>query len=258
MLVLNFGKLSRRRISALAAAVAAVSFAPRARAATSTWNGNGNSVNWSVTGNWTGGAPSSSSSTNLIFAGTNNDGTAATPLNQNITSGFNFSNITFNSGGGSFFLGGSSFNVDNNESITQSSSALEFISNNFSVSTNSTQILTLGGTGTGFVTLSGTINKGTGNRNIAISVTSGDFLLSNTTSNFSGGTSITGGLLEIAGAGSLGGGNVTVGTSGELALNASFDISGVLVSSSTGIVALNANNSALTGFGGSSVFLGSV
>ena len=55
--------------------LAGLVLAPQAGAVTYTWNGNGSSVNWGVSGNWTGGTPVSASTTDLVFAGANNTGT---------------------------------------------------------------------------------------------------------------------------------------------------------------------------------------
>ncbi|HSH39536.1 MAG TPA: hypothetical protein VK993_12195, partial [Chthoniobacterales bacterium] len=59
-----------------------LALAASAPAATHTWTDNGNSLSFSVSGNWSGGAPVSSTTTDLVFTGTNNTGTVSNPLNQ--------------------------------------------------------------------------------------------------------------------------------------------------------------------------------
>src|SRR5436190_24088639 len=95
----------------------------RAYAGSWIWSGNGGNANWSTVGNWGGSAPTSASTTDLTFAGSNNTGTALIPLNQNIANPFQLNSLTFNATAGSFFLGGYpiSFTGASN-TITQSSS----------------------------------------------------------------------------------------------------------------------------------------
>ena len=81
----------RRGVSCLAAALVLAFSASAALAATSTWTGGGApSVNWSLAANWTPGAPTSSRTTDLIFAGTTNTGTSGTPLNNDVTGSVGF------------------------------------------------------------------------------------------------------------------------------------------------------------------------
>src|SRR5438067_13565955 len=70
-----------------------------ANGTTWTWNGNGGNVNWSTIGNWNlGSAPTSASTTDLIFGGSTNTGTALVPLNQNIANPFQLNMLTFAAG----------------------------------------------------------------------------------------------------------------------------------------------------------------
>jgi autotransporter-associated beta strand protein len=195
-------------------------FQPLAPLATFTWTGGGApSVDWSNAANWGGVAPTSSNTTDLFFAGTTNTGTAGTPLNQNIAVPMLINSITFSAGGGAFFLGGSALRFDGgaSNSITQSSASAESIANNFVAPvTNTTDIITLTGNGTGVVTLSGVISPGTGLREYAI-VKSGTstFVLSGTNL-YDGGTTVNGGTLLVnnsAGSGT-GTGAVTVNNAG--------------------------------------------
>jgi fibronectin-binding autotransporter adhesin len=170
------------------------------------WTGGGGNVNWSTTGNWNlGSAPTSSSTTDLIFAGSTNTGTALVPLNQNIGNPFQLNSLSFASGAGSFFLGGNplAFTGATN-SISQGSSNAQSIANNITASYNATVTLTLTGNGTGIVTLSGTINSGNGNRDYAITKTgTGTFTLSGANT-YGGATTISAGVLNIQNSSALG------------------------------------------------------
>ncbi|MGH7179833.1 MAG: hypothetical protein ACREJC_20830 [Tepidisphaeraceae bacterium] len=158
-----------------ATAIGASMLGARALATTYTWNGGGGNVNWSTGTNWVGGsAATSADTTDLVFQGTTNTGTSGTPLNQNITSGFLFNSMTFASGASAFFIGGSSFAMGGSadgtvRTITQSSSNTVSITNNFGhAGGNNSRVLTLAGTGTGVVTLSGIISESTGGRQVGV------------------------------------------------------------------------------------------
>lgn len=183
---------------------------PHAYAGTWTWSGTGGNVNWSTGGNWGGTAPTSANTTDLIFAGTTNTGTALTPLNQNITGTFQLKTITFASGSGSFFLGGSALAFTGaSNSITQSSSNAQSIANTFTASANSI-VLTLTGNGTGVVTLSGVINTAGGSKDYSITKTgTSTFTLSGANA-YRGATNINAGVLNIQNASALG--DIVAGT----------------------------------------------
>ena len=178
--------------------------APFSLAATWTWNGNGGNVNWGTGSNWNmGTAPTSASTTDLVFAGTNNTGTALVPLNQNIASPFQLNNLTFASGSGSFFLGGSPLTFTGaTRTIRQDSSNAQSIANTISATTNSTVVLTLAGNGTGVVTL-GPIT-GSGNRQYAITKTGTSTFSLTGVSTYEGVTTISGGVLNIRNGSALG------------------------------------------------------
>src|SRR4029077_7029907 len=140
MTLLRYRKGRCSASSVLAALV--LTFSASALAATSTWTGGGApSVNWSLAANWTPGAPTSSQTTDLIFAGTTNTGTSGTPLNNDLAGSVgtgsivavNLNATAFSSGGGAFFLGGNNLRLDgtgtNPNSITQNSSSAESIAN---------------------------------------------------------------------------------------------------------------------------------
>jgi autotransporter-associated beta strand protein len=179
-----------------------------------TWNGAGGNVNWITGGNWGGSAPTSSNATDLHFAGATNLGTLATPLNSGTTP-FTLNSLTFDSGGSSFCLGGSAltFTTGASNSILQSSSSNENIANAITATDNSTVTLTLGGNGSGIVTLAAAITSGTGNRDYAL-VKSGSstFCLSGANT-YTAGTTVSAGTLQI-------------GTSERLADTGLFTVSG--------------------------------
>jgi autotransporter-associated beta strand protein len=184
-------------------------------AATSTWSGGGGNVNWSTAGNWDT-TPTSSTSTDLIFAGTTNTGTIGTPLNQDIAAPMLLNTMTFNSGAAAFFLGGSAlrFQAASN-TITQSSSNAVSIANAINApSTNSTFTINLAGNGTGLITLSGVIAAGSGQRDYAVVKSGASTFVLSGNNTYTGGTTINGGTLCINSATSLG------ATAGGLTINA--------------------------------------
>lgn len=209
----TISKAFRRLLRALVL-LCVLSIATSNQAVTYTWTGGGGNVNWSTGGNWGGTAPTSADTTDLIFAGTTNLGTLGTPLNQDIANPMRLNSITFNSGAGAFFLGGSPFRMQGaSNTITQNSSSAQNIANTFSgTNDNNLHTITLAGNGTGVVTLSGVITDGTGPDDYAIvkSGTSTFALTGNST--YTGGTTINGGTLQINSATSLGatGGGLTI------------------------------------------------
>lgn len=246
----------------MTASIASLLVASNADAATYTWNGGGGNVNWNTPGNWTGGTPTSASTTDLVFAGTTNIGTLVTPLNQDIANPMTLRSITFDSTAGSFFLGGSAIAIQNATTftITQSSANSQNIANSIRhTGSNNSVTLAFAASGAGTVTLSGPITDGNGQRKVGMTKSgSSTFVLANATSDFSNGITISGGVLRSTSLGALGVSNVTIGTGGVLGLDADFNVNGRIVNASAGIVALNANNSTLTGLNGSSAFLGAL
>lgn len=214
------------------------------RAGSWTWNGNGGNANWSTVGNWTiGTAPTSANTTDLHFAGTNNPGTLLVPLNQNIATPFLLNNLFFDIGAGNFFLGGGDLAFTGAaNAITQSSSGTQNIANNIVASANSTITLTLTGGGTGVVTLSGSINAGTGNRDYAITKTGTSTFSLTGASNYGGATTVSGGVLNIRNATALG--SAASGTT--VATGAALQIQGGIT---VGIEALTLNGSGIASDG---------
>ncbi|MEO5715948.1 MAG: autotransporter-associated beta strand repeat-containing protein [Luteolibacter sp.] len=90
----------------LVAAGISISASLSAFATDFTWDGGGGDDNWGTAANWNpDGAPTPSSTNNLIFAGT----TRLTPIN-NYVDGDDFKDITFDSGAGAFTLSNTSSN----------------------------------------------------------------------------------------------------------------------------------------------------
>jgi autotransporter-associated beta strand protein len=187
--------------------------------ASTTWTGSGGNVNWSTAGNWSNGAPTSFLTTEVVFSGTNNIGSAGSPLTQNIGNPMSLYLLTFASGAGNFYVGGSDLRIEasSGAGIVQSSANAVTISNNLAaVSGNAVATVNFSGDGSGLATFSGIINKGTQSRDYKI-VKAGTSSFALTAANtYAGGTTINGGAIfanNSSGSGS-GAGTVTVNNSG--------------------------------------------
>ncbi len=125
---------------------------------TMTWTGGGTDANWSTVANWGGAAPVDGC--DLVFAG-------STGLNttNDIAAGTQFGNLTFNAGAGAFILNGNSLTLSG--TITNNSASTQTIN------------LTLGGT-------NGLAKTGAGMVILAAA------------NNFTGGTLVTGGTLQVS------------------------------------------------------------
>lgn len=218
--------------------------APSSPGAVWVWTGNGGNVNWSTLNNWDlGTAPASASTTELVFAGSNNTGTAAVPLNQNIATEFYLNKIKFELASNSFFLGGGALSfVGGAPTITQISSNAQSIANTIIASTNSMVVLTLTGDGSGVVTLGGGINAGSGNRDYAITKSGTSTFSLTGVSDYDGLTTISGGVLNIRNAAALG--STVSGTT--VASGAALQIQGDIA---VGTETLTLNGSGIAGDG---------
>lgn len=177
--------------------------ASTAKATTYSWTGNGGNVSWSTAGNWGGSAPVSDGTTDLIFAGTNNTGTAAAPLN-NPTDPFRLNSLSFAAGAGTFFLGGAQLRfVGSTNLITQNSSSAQTVANPF-VTDSGVVTIGLGGDGTGIVTISGSISVGSGQRDYAISKTGTSTFILSGANTYEGATTVSAGVLNVQNASGLG------------------------------------------------------
>ncbi|MEY2518652.1 MAG: fibronectin-binding autotransporter adhesin [Verrucomicrobiota bacterium] len=230
-----------------------------ARAGSFTWTGNGGNANWSTATNWSLAiAPPSANTTDLHFAGSNNTGTLLVALNQNIATPFQLNNLFFDNAAGSFFLGGGDLAFTGAaNTITQNSSSAQNIANNIAANTNSTVTLSLTGGGSGVVTLSGSINAGTGNRDYAITKTGTSTFSLTGASNYGGATTVSGGVLNIRSATALG--STASGTT--VANGAALQIQGGIVVG-TEALALNgsgiASDGAFRNISGNNSFAGAI
>lgn len=206
---------SRPRIYCLLRFVAAICLGVlccgRASAVTYTWTGNGGNLLLNLLGNWDSLLPIGSNTTELVFAGTNNLGSAASPLLQNLANPFVLNRLTFASGVGNVYLAGSDFRFDGTSAaITQNSSSAISIAATIRGSGSGVITMNLNGDGSGIVTISGPIESGKGSRDYAL-VKNGSSTFAVTGANtYGGGTTINGGRLMVNNAASLGDGGLRI------------------------------------------------
>ena len=183
----------------------------RVSAVTYTWTGNGAGLLLNLLGNWDSLLPLGSNTTELVFAGTNNIGTAASPLLQNLANPFVLNRLTFASGVGNVYLGGSDFRFGGTSAaITQNSSSAISITNTIRAASSGVVSIQLAGNGAGLVTMSGAIETGNGGRDYALVKSgSGTFALTGANT-YGGGTTIDGGRLVVNNAASLGTGGLRI------------------------------------------------
>jgi autotransporter-associated beta strand protein len=193
----------------------------------------------------------------LLFGGSGN--TAYTSNNNNTS--MQLGTITLNSTAGvQETISGNAFDQQINVEIDQNNSG------SFDVSIGSIfkkQTLTLGGSGSGLVTLSGVISGNSTSNDLAI-VKNGTstFILSNASDTNWGAVTVNVGLLRIATNGGTSSA-FTISSGAMLGLDGNVDLSGRVLDASAGVVALNANNSLLSSVNGSgshvsSAFIGSL
>ena len=174
-------------------------------------------------GNWDGLPPlAGSTTTELVFAGSTNLGSAASPLLQNLANPFVINRLTFASGVGNVYLGGSDFRFGGTAAaITQHSSSAVSITNTLRGSASGLVTLNLAGDGSGLVTMSGVIQTGNGSRDYAV-VKSGSSTFALTGANtYGGGTTIDGGRLIVNNSASLGTGGLRI-NNGTLQVTATY------------------------------------
>jgi autotransporter-associated beta strand protein len=173
-----------------------------------TWN--------TTTANWTtnGGTNNSTWSSNddAIFGGNPGVGTAGTIT---LSGTLDVNSITFNNAAsGNFALTSGTLNFTNvNTSITQSSSSTASIA---SAITGGDTTLTLGGSGTGTVTISGVISETGGSHKLSLTKSGNSTYVLTGTNTYTGTTNINGGTLTLDGS-IASGSTVNVATAGTLA-----------------------------------------
>ena len=182
-----------------------------ASGATYTWSGNGGGLLLNLLGNWDSLLPLGSNTTELVFAGTNNIGSAANPLLQNLAHPFVLNRLTFASGVGSVYLAGSDFRFGGTSAaITQNSSSAISITNTIRASSSGVVSVQLAGNGSGIVTMSGAIETGNGSRDYALVKTGSSTFALTGANTYGGGTTIDGGRLIVNNAASLGTGGLRI------------------------------------------------
>lgn len=224
-----------------------------------TWTGNGGNANWTTGNNWLGGgAPVSAATTDIAFAGSTNTGTASVPLNQNSGNPFQLNSLIFNSGAGAFFLAGSPLTFAGTaNTIFQNSSSTQTIGNDIAATANSTVTLTLGGTGTGSLIITGAILTGTGNKDYAVTKSGAGTVILSGGNTYRGATTINSGVLNIQNSNALG--QATAGTT--VASGAALQIQGG-ITIATESLTLNgsgvSSDGAFRNISGSNIFNGPI
>jgi fibronectin-binding autotransporter adhesin len=196
------------------------------------WTGSA-SGNWSNGANWSPtGAPASNANTQLLFGATTN-----ATMNNDISGTLTLNSLAFSAGAPAYSLTGNGLNF-----VTSGNGILPQIAVNSTTGVNIGVAVTLANnmtvTGAGNATISGPIG-GTGSMTYA---GTGTLTLSNAANNYSGGTTVQSGTLQVGADSALGGGNATVAALGTLAFSASttttrsFTINGGSLSAPAGVV----------------------
>jgi fibronectin-binding autotransporter adhesin len=277
----NKSQITRRKVRVAAASVVAAMglgvaiTAVPAVAAVSTWQGaspgttaDPRTGNWNTAGNWSpSGVPSSSTATELDFNGST--ATAYTATN-NISGTFTLNILKLNStasvqetiAGGTLDFEGAT------HEIQQAGSGAFLITSNIdNTPVNAQSTLTLSGSGTGLVTISGAITEKNSSKGINIQKTGASTFLLSAPNVYSDGTTIKAGtiLIGVSDAttfsGALGLGSVLLGdTTGSsnaaLYTNGAFSMGRPITiqSGNTGLVTLGGNTANASTFGGSVTF----
>jgi len=185
--------IHRRTPVILCACMGVVTFAPMTPAANTVWDGTVG-PNWSSTSgsdsNWTGGGGTNgrpAANDSLQFAGSTNVST-----NNDYAADTKFNGITFNVGASSFTLGGSRIilngNIVNSSGVAQTIDLDMVLSANRTINPNAASITVNGDI----------IDDATGGR--ALTKSNGGTLVLGGSNAYTGGTNITGGTVQLAGA----------------------------------------------------------
>ncbi len=179
-------------MAGISALVVGAGILPRAQAqqndawSTAPVDGTFSGINWTL-GTTTPGAP-----TGTIAAGDNlYFGTSSTTtLNEDEVAGFSIGSFTFNSGAAAFTIAGNSFALGA-AGITNNSTSLQTINDDFTIAATSTFATTTGG---GNLALGGAISGAGG-----LTKTGAGTLTLTNSSTFTGATNVNGGTLELSG-----------------------------------------------------------
>lgn len=210
--------LSLPGLVALAGALAG----PTALADTYSWTGLGGDDNWSTGANWSGTAPASANTTDVVFAGS----TRTTPYAD---AAWSVKTLTFASGAAAFTLSGSTltvygYNTTNTGAVVNNSSNTQTIGNAIKVASgnqiaflaaNGSMILNGGiamGSNVGFLSYGGRTLTANGLLSGAGSINingGGNVVVTNASNSYTGNTSVYTGTLVV-------GGNVATGSNSTL------------------------------------------
>lgn len=168
------------RIAPLVITASLCSVVP-AHAQTFTWNGGGSNNNWSTGANWGGTAPATNANANIQFSG-------STRLSSLIDATYAINSLTFASGAGAFTLSGSALTIGAG-GITQSSATNLQTINNAGIALSANQTWTVAAGGLSVVApITGASS---------LIVTGAGTLILSGTNSYTGGTTVTSGILRI-------------------------------------------------------------
>ena len=234
-------RLLRRSIAAgVLFAVAATVGMPAAwaQSLTTTWNGGAGNGDWSNASNWTSGAPLTSGTNLLRFAGstqtTSTNSQASLPVNS----------IQFLSGAASFTLSGSSIQImgGGGPGIQNLSAADQVINNDVVMAVNSNYHATGGGT----LFLNGNISGAA-----SFTATSGGNVVLAGTNSYTGATTIRAGLVKFENASSLSASflQLSGGAADSGVYGLTFDLNRGLAASGAGTMRWNLGSGGFAAFG---------
>ncbi|HZZ26975.1 MAG TPA: autotransporter-associated beta strand repeat-containing protein [Pirellulales bacterium] len=202
-----------------------------AKAAVDTWLGNDPTAIWSDGANWTGGNSPPLSGDSLVFGGAGSNGTTLT--DDLTSSAFQITGITFNAGGSAFIINGNAIGL--NGGITDTFVGTE--TDNQAIDLQATDTISVGtGTTASTLVLGGNISSGSGTFGLNFvggSTTAFSVLFLTGTNTYTGGTSVSGGILSINSDAALG------ATSGAL----TFATNNSTLRAGAGLVTLGASRS---------------
>ncbi len=242
-IVLRKGSVLTSLLSAIGVLLAA---SPRAGAATSTWNGNSaGSSNWTDGGNWSGGVPTGGGTGFAIVF----DGVKHNVVNEdasNVPGSYgtgNYGTITFPATAGAFIINqGASSMLGFNGSLSNNSPNVQTINIPMQlIAANPGSNVVISVTNSGSLFINRAIGENPGSHNALLKAGAGTLILGSANT-FSGGATVSAGLLIVQAGGGLGTGNVQVASGASLTLSNAAVITStanLLLADSTATVNLN-------------------